>query len=108
MVMNLPVSTSSTTTSFTAARKSPGSECMRASARKLNFAIAMSAAAWMPFPVTSPRTTASRPRGRLVDVADLEPADVGQLTREERALHRLGEVLLLLVETSVVDGKGGL
>src|SRR5919108_114953 len=60
--MNFPVSISSTTTSFAFARKSEGSGCFRASARKLNFAIAMSAAAWIPLPSTSPMTTASRAR----------------------------------------------
>ena len=42
-------------------------------------------------------------RGRLVDVSDLEARHVRELAREERPLHRLGEVLLLLVEPGVVD-----
>jgi hypothetical protein len=45
---------------------------------------------------------------RLVDVADVEPGGGGEGARQERALHRLREVLLLLVETRVVDCEGGL
>ena len=59
--MNFPSPISSSTISFAAARNSDGSECSRASERKTNFAIAMSAAASIPWPVTSPSTTASRP-----------------------------------------------
>ena len=58
--MNFPAATSLATTSFAAARNSPGLECSRASERKTNFAIAMSAVASIPWPVTSPSTTASR------------------------------------------------
>ena len=61
IVMNLPTAISPTTTSFACARNSDGSECSRASDRNTNFAIAMSAVASMPCPVTSPRTTARRP-----------------------------------------------
>ena len=63
IVMNLPTAISPTTTSFACARKSDGSGCSRASERKTNFAIAMSAVASIPCPVTSPSTTASRPSG---------------------------------------------
>ena len=61
MVTNFPAATSSTTTSFACARKSPGSGCSRETERKTNFVIAMSAVASTPWPVTSPSTTASRP-----------------------------------------------
>ena len=61
IVMNLPSAISSPTTPFAAARKSPGSGCSRASERNTNFAIAMSAAASTPCPLTSPSTTARRP-----------------------------------------------
>ena len=61
MVMNRPGAISEETTSFAAARNSPGSTCSRASERKTYFAIAMSAVASTPWPVTSPSTTASRP-----------------------------------------------
>src|SRR5581483_4161640 len=61
IVMNLPTAISPTTTSFAYARNSDGSGCSRASDRNTNFAIAMSAVASIPCPVTSPRTTASRP-----------------------------------------------
>ena len=47
-------------------------------------------------------------RRRLVDGADLEPLDFGQPAGEQRALHRVREVLLLLVETRVVDRERGL
>ena len=43
------------------------------------------------------------PRRRLVDVADLESRHAWKLAREEGALHRLRELLLLLVEAGVVD-----
>ena len=124
MVMNLPGAISPQTTSFAAARKSPGSGCSRASERKTNFAIAMSAAASIPCPVTSPSTTASRPSAsveevvdvaahvdagrRLVDVADLDPGQLGRGARQQRALHRVGELLLLLVQPRVVDRERGL
>ena len=122
--MNLPIAISPTTTSFAAARNADGSECSRASDRKTNFAIAMSAVASMPCPVTSPSTTASRPsreleevedvaadvdlRGGLVDRTDLEPGDRRPLAGQQRPLHRLGELLLLLVEARVVDRERGL
>ncbi len=122
--MNFPVAISPTTTSFAAARKSPGSGCSRASERKTNFAIAMSAAASMPCPVTSPSTTASRPSGERhvvvevtadidacrgrVHLADVEAFDCRANLRQERALHRVREVLLLLVEPRVVDRERGL
>ena len=61
IVMNLPGAMSEETTSFAAARNFPGSTCSRASERKTYFAIAMSAVASTPWPVTSPRTTARRP-----------------------------------------------
>ena len=41
--------------------------------------------------------------GRLVHLSDLEPFDLRLLAREERALHRVGELLLLLIEARVVD-----
>src|SRR5436190_11804397 len=40
---------------------------------------------------------------RLVHLADLEPLDHGARTGQQRALHRVGELLLLLVEPGVVD-----
>ena len=52
-------------------------------------------------------------RRRLVDVADLETRNFGERAREERSLHRLGEVALLLRQAGVVDreprlrGDGG-
>ena len=61
--MNFPAPISPATTSFAEARNSPGCGCSRVSERKTNFAIAMSAAASIPCPVTSPSTTASRPSG---------------------------------------------
>ena len=42
-------------------------------------------------------------RRRLVDRPDLEARHVGPLARQQRLLHRLGELLLLLVEACVVD-----
>ena len=63
IVMNLPSAISSATTSFACARKSAGSGCSRASERNVNRAIAMSAVASIPCPVTSPTATASRPSG---------------------------------------------
>ena len=79
----------------------------------------MSAVAAIPCPLASPSTTASSPSGsaeevvdvttdldagrRLVDGADLEPFDLGEPAREQRALHRVGEVLPLLVQARVVD-----
>ena len=45
---------------------------------------------------------------RLVDGADLETFDLGQPTREQRALHRVGEVLPLLGQPRVVDRERGL
>ena len=47
-------------------------------------------------------------RRRVVDVAHLEALDGGRLLGEERPLHRLGEVLLLLVEPCVLDRERGL
>jgi hypothetical protein len=47
-------------------------------------------------------------RRRLVDVPDLEAGDCRELAREERALHRLREVLLVLVEARVLDRERGL
>ena len=46
--------------------------------------------------------------GRLVDGADVEALDLGQPAWEKRALHRVREVLLLLIEAGVVDREGGL
>ena len=65
MVMKRPDAISDETTSFAAARNSPGTTCSRASERKTYFAIAMSAVASTPWPVTSPSTTASRPSPRV-------------------------------------------
>ena len=47
-------------------------------------------------------------RGGLVDRADLEPGDRRPLARQQRPLHRLRELLLLLVEAGVVDRERGL
>jgi hypothetical protein len=47
-------------------------------------------------------------RRGLVQVPDVETGNRGKLPREQRPLHRLGEVLLLLVEARVVDRKGSL
>ena len=44
----------------------------------------------------------------LVDRADFEPRDRGPLARQQRSLHRLRELLLLLVEPGVVDRERGL
>ena len=44
-------------------------------------------------------------RRRLVDRADLEARDLRAEARQQRALHRVGERLLLLVEARVVDGE---
>ena len=43
------------------------------------------------------------PCGRLVDVAELEPGQLRGRAREQRALHRVRERLLLAVEAGVVD-----
>ena len=87
----------------------------------MNFVSAMSAVAAIPCPLASPSTTASSPSGRLeevvdvttdldagrrlVDGADLEPFDLGEPAREQRALHGVGEVLPLLGKARVVDGE---
>ena len=42
-------------------------------------------------------------RRRLVHLADLEPLQLGMRPRQERAAHRVRELLLLLVEAPVVD-----
>jgi len=42
-------------------------------------------------------------RRRLVDRAELEALQLGVRAREQRALHRVRELLLLLVEASVVE-----
>ena len=47
-------------------------------------------------------------RRRLVHLAHLEPLDDRPRAREERALHRVGELLLLLVQAGVVDREGRL
>ena len=47
-------------------------------------------------------------RRRLVDGADLEPLDLGQPAGEQRALHRVREVLSLLREPGVIDRERGL
>ena len=47
-------------------------------------------------------------RRGLVDVAELEAGDLGSCARQERALHRVGERLLLRVEPGVVDRERGL
>ena len=47
-------------------------------------------------------------RRRLVHLAHLEPLDDGPRARQQRALHRVGELLLLLVEARVVDREGRL
>ena len=44
----------------------------------------------------------------LVHLADLQPVDARARARQQRALHRVGEVLLLLVEAGVVDREGRL
>ena len=46
--------------------------------------------------------------GGLVDGADLQPRDRGPFARQQRLLHRLGELLLLLIEAGVVDRERGL
>ena len=48
------------------------------------------------------------PRRRLVHLADLQPLDHRPRPRQQRALHRVGELLLLLVEAGVVDRERGL
>ena len=48
------------------------------------------------------------PGRRLVDGADLEPLDLGQPARKQRALHRVGEVLSLLGQACVLDRQRGL
>ena len=48
------------------------------------------------------------PRRRRVDGADVEPGDLRLLARQQRALHRVRELLLLLVEARVVEGERGL
>ena len=47
-------------------------------------------------------------RRGLVHVPDLQPRHARELARKQRALHRLREVLLLLVEARVVDSERGL
>ena len=47
-------------------------------------------------------------RRRLVRVAELEPAELREGPRQQRALHRVGELLLLLVEARVVDRERSL
>ena len=47
-------------------------------------------------------------RRGFVDVAELEAGDLGRRARQERALHRVGERLLLRVEPGVVDRERGL
>ena len=47
-------------------------------------------------------------RRRLVRITQLEPAQPRQRPREQRALHRVRELLLLLVEARVVDRQRGL
>ena len=42
-------------------------------------------------------------RRGLVDGAELEPRELGLRPRQQRALHRVGELLLLLVQARVVD-----
>ena len=44
----------------------------------------------------------------LVHGADVEPGHLGLCARQERALHRVREELLLLVEAGVVDRERGL
>ena len=47
-------------------------------------------------------------RRRLVDVAELEARQLGRRARQQRALHRVRERLLLLVQAGVVDRERGL
>ena len=75
MVMKRPEAISEETTSFAAARNSPGTTCSRASDRKTYFAIAMSAVASTPWPVRPEhdREPPVAEREVVVDVAaDLE------------------------------------
>ena len=46
--------------------------------------------------------------GRLVHLPHLEPRHIRRVARQERALHRVGELLLLLVQARVVDCECGL
>ena len=69
--MNLPARPRSSTTSFAAARKSPGSGWSRASERKMNFAIAMSAAASIPWPDDVSEHDRQPPVGQLEEVVDV-------------------------------------
>ena len=124
IVTKFPPASSPNATSFACARSAAGSGYSRTSDRNANFASAMSAVAAIPCPLASPSTTASSPSGqrqevvdvtsdldpgrRLVDGADLEPLDLGQPAREQRALHRVGEVLPLLGQARVVDRERGL
>ena len=47
-------------------------------------------------------------RRRLVDVADLEPGHCRLRTRQQRTLHRVSELLLLLIQARIVDCESGL
>ena len=47
-------------------------------------------------------------RRRLVHLADVETLELRVRARQQRAPHRVGELLLLLVETPVVDRQRGL
>ena len=122
MVMNLPSAISPPTTPLAAASRSPGSGCSRTSDRKTYFAIAMSAAASTPWPGDVAEDDGEpplvereevvhvaadlEPGRRLVGARQLEPRHLRQRARQQRLLHGLEEVLLLLVQARVVDREG--
>ena len=123
MVMNFPSAISSTTTSFACARNSPGP--MLAGERPEDELRHRHVGGRLdPVPGDVPENDREPAVGELeevvdvaadvdpscglVDVADLEPRHRRQLAGQQRPLHRLRELLLLLVEAGVVDRERGL
>ena len=117
--MNLPAAISPTTTSFADARKSPGAGVLARERAKDELRhrhvggrldpVARDVAEDDGEPAVAELdevvdvASDVDARRRLVDLADLETAELRVRTRQQRALHRVGEFLLLLVQAAVVD-----
>ena len=117
--MNFPSAISSTTTSFARARNSRGIRVLARERPEDELRHRHVGGRLDPVPgdvAEHDRQTAVReleevvdvaadvdPSRGLVDAADLEPRHRRQLAGQQRALHRLRELLLLLVQAGVVD-----
>ena len=125
MVMNFPSAISSTTTSFARARKSRGLRVLARERPEDELRHRHVGGRIDAVPGDVPEHDGEPAVGELEEVVDVaadvdprrrlvdacptsSPATAGSSRGQQRALHRLGELLLLLVEACVVDRERGL